>query len=132
MLEIKFEQPFSVHMVVVETSDHLPSFRVEAKIIIAQFQHMFSYQGTFWLECASWTNFANSLNDSSRDAMLKDMSDNFVLAIRENDGKKVISSEFKKTDVSGARTTAVAFSAEIDDDMLGAVKREFAEFPAWW
>ena len=43
MLEIKFEQPFSFRMDVVETDDHLPSMRVETKIIITQFQHSFSY-----------------------------------------------------------------------------------------
>lgn len=132
MLEIKFERPFSVHMEVVETSDYLPSLRIEAQIVIAQFQHMFSYQGTFWLECACWSDFTNSLNDPSRDAVLNDMSNNFALAIYKKDGKKIISWKFNMTDVSGSSTTTVAFSAEIDDDMLGAIKREFAEFPVWW
>lgn len=132
MLEIKFEQPFTLRMEVVETDDHVPSMRVETKITITQFQHTFSYQGTFWFECASWSNFANALNDSSRDAVLKDMSDYFVLAIRENEGRKILSWEFKKADAGGAKKATVAFSAEIDDDMLGKIKREFTEFPAWW
>lgn len=132
MLKIKFERPFSVYIEVVETSDYLPSLRIEAKIVISQFQHMFSYQGTFWLECECWTNFTNSLNDPSRDAVLNDMGNNFALAIYKNDGKKIMSWKLNMTDVSGSSKTTVAFSAEIDDDMLGAIKREFEEFPVWW
>jgi len=132
MLEIKFEQPFSLHMEVVETDDHVPSMRVETKIIIAQFQNTLSYQGTFWLECATWNSFVNALNDPLQDAVLKDMSDYFVLAIHERDGKMVLSWEFKKADACGAKKTAIVFSAEIDDDMLGKIKREFIEFPVWW
>jgi hypothetical protein len=81
MLEIKFEQPFCLHMEVVETDDHLPSIRVETKVIITQFQHTFSYQGTFWLECARWSNFVKALDGSSQSAVLKDMSDYFTLMI---------------------------------------------------
>lgn len=132
MLEIKFEQPFSFRMEVVETDDHVPSMRVETRIIIAQFQHTFSYQGTFWLDCASWSSFTSALADSSQEAVLKDMSDYFVLAIRKSEGKTMLSWEFKKTDAIGIREAAVAFSAEIDDDMLGKIKREFTEFPSWW
>lgn len=132
VLEIKFEQPFSLHMVVVETDDHVPSMRVETTIIITQFQHTFTYQGTFWIECTGWSNFASELDDSLQSAVLKDMSDYFTLMVNENEGKKVLSWEFKKTDVSGARKAVGVFSAEIDDDMLGKIRREFTEFPAWW
>jgi hypothetical protein len=54
------------------------------------------------------------------------------VSIYENEGKKIISWEFKKTDVGDARKTAVVFLAELDDDMLGKIKKEFTEFPAWW
>jgi hypothetical protein len=132
MLEIKFEAPFSLRMEIVETDDHVPSMRVETKVIIMQFQHTFSYQGSFWLECASWDSFASALNASSQDAVLKDMNEYFILAIRGSEGKRILSWEFKKADAGGAKKTAIMFSAEIDDDMLGKIKREFTEFPAWW
>ncbi len=132
MLEIKFEQPFSLRMEVMETDDHVPSMRVATTIVITQFQHIFTYQGAFWLECASWSDFADALDDSSRDPVLKDMGEHFVLSIRKIQEKKIISWEFTKTDINGAKKTTVAFSAEIDDDMLGRIKREFTEFPAWW
>ncbi|MFN3295559.1 hypothetical protein [Caldimonas sp.] len=132
MLGIKLEQPFSLLMEVVETDDHVPSMRVETKITITQFQHMLSYQGSFWIECANWSSFSNALNNSSLDATLKDMNDHFVLAISENKDKKILYWEFKKTDAGGGKKTIIAFSAEVDDDMLAKIKREFAEFPAWW
>lgn len=132
MLEIKFEQPFSLHMEVVETDDHLPSMRVETKVIITQFQHTVIYQGTFWLECASWSNFVKALDGSLQSAVLKDMNDYFALMIYESEGKKIVSWEFKKKDIDNTRAAAVVFSAEIDDDMLSKITREFVEFPAWW
>ncbi|WP_034299323.1 hypothetical protein [Herbaspirillum sp. RV1423] len=60
------------------------------------------------------------------------MNDYFVLAIRENCGKRILSWEFRKIDANGERKVAIAFSAEIHDDMLGKIKSEFSDFPAWW
>ena len=133
MLEIEFEQPFSLHMEVVETDDHVPSMRVETKIVIPQFQHIFSYQGTFWIECAKWSSFTDALsNPSAQAAVLQDMSDYFTLKLCERDGKLVLSWEFRKVDAGGSRQAMAAFSSEIDDAMLERIKSEFTEFPAWW
>lgn len=131
MLEIKLEQPFSLHMEVVETDDHVPSMRVETKIIITQFQHTLSYQGAFWIECEKWSNFTSALNDSSQDAVLKDMNDYFALTIRKHEHKRIMSWEFKKIGTGNSKSAA-SFLSEINDDMLGEIRKEFTNFPAWW
>ena len=134
MLEIKIEQPCGLRMEVVETDDRVPSMRIEAKILIEQFQHTLSYQGLFWIECANWSRFTEGLHDpAAKPAVLNDMSDYFSLKVGENpSGKMTLSWEFRKDDVGGGKHATAAFSAEIDDAMLSRIRDEFAEFPAWW
>lgn len=124
MLEIKFEQPFSLHMEVVETDKRVPSMRFETKIMISQFQHTFSYQGTFWIECANWSSFTNALSNSSiQSAVLQDISGYFAIKVCGKDGKLILSWEFRKVDIGGSRQTMAAYTSEIDDAMLGKIKR---------
>lgn len=134
MLEIKIEQPFGLRMEVVETDDRVPSMRIEAKILIEQFQHTLSYRGLFWIECAAWSRFVNGLHDvGAKPAVLNDMSDYFSLKVSENpSGKMTLSWEFRKSDVGGCKQAMAAFSSAIDDAMLSRMLEEFAEFPAWW
>ena len=134
MLEIRFEQPFDFRMEVVETDDHVPSMRVDTKIVIPQFQHALSYQGTFWLECSTWTSFLDALSGdlSNQPAVLQDSNAYFMLKIWVDKRVRTLLWEFKKADVGGGRSVIATFSAAIDDSVLARIMTEFAEFPAWW
>jgi uncharacterized protein YjaG (DUF416 family) len=132
-MEIKIEQPITLRLEVFETDDHVPSMHVNAQIVVPQFQHTCRYDGTFWIECASWDGFTDSLRTSSwREAVLRDMSGYFMLALRRTDEAVRLVWEFAKTDVCNDLRMNVMFSSEIDDDMLGKIKNEFLDFPAWW
>jgi len=63
---------------------------------------------------------------------LRDISENFMLALRRTDEAVLLVWEFAKKDIGGKRQINVVFSSEIDDDMLGKIKSEFLEFPVWW
>ncbi|MCL1960472.1 MAG: hypothetical protein FWG56_01530 [Desulfovibrionaceae bacterium] len=132
-MEIKIEQPISLHLEVFETDDHVPSMHMNAQIVVSQFQHTCRYDGAFWIECASWDKFTDSLRGSSwQEAVLRDISENFMLALRRTDEAVLLVWEFAKKDIGGKRQINVVFSSEIDDDMLGKIKSEFLEFPVWW
>lgn len=132
-MEIKIEQPITLHLEVFETDDHVPSMHMSAQIVVSQFQHTCRYDGTFWIECASWDGFVDSLRAPSwREAVLRDMSGYFMLALRRTNEAALFVWEFAKMDVGNDRRMNVMFSSEIDDDMLGKIKNEFLDFPVWW
>jgi len=132
-MEIKIEQPITLHLEVFETDDHVPSMHVNAQIVVSQFQHTCRYNGAFWIECASWDKFTDSLRTSScREAVLRDMSGYFMLALRRTDEAVLFVWEFAKTDIGSDRRMNVMFSSKIDDDMFGKIKNEFLNFPVWW
>jgi hypothetical protein len=132
-MEIKLEQPIALHLEVFETDDHVPSMHMNVQIVVSQFQHTCRYDGTFWIACASWDGFTESLRAASwREAVLRDMSGYFMLALRRTDEAVLLVWEFAKTDVGNERRMNAAFSSEIDDDMLGKIKNEFLDFPVWW
>ena len=132
-MKIEFEQPLSLHMEVVETDDHVPSMRVDLKIVAAQFQHTFRYEGSFWIACENWDAFKEALGSVEREAaVLQDMSGYFALGVQQESNGLSLSWDFAKDDLSGGRKTKVAFSSPIDDDTLGKIRNEFLEFPSWW
>jgi hypothetical protein len=133
-MKIEIEQPIALRLEVVETDAHVPSMRVSAKIVVTQFQHVFTYDGTFWIECASWDVFTQSLlAPLSEEIALSDMSGYFMLVLRKtNDGLSLIW-KYAKADVgSNGRRLEIAFTSAIDDDMLAKIRDEFREFPVWW
>jgi hypothetical protein len=132
-MEIKIEQPIALHLEVFETDDQVPSMHMNAQIVVSQFQHTCRYDGTFWIACASWDGFTDSLRASSwREAVLRDMSGYFILALRRTNEAMRLVWEFAKTDVGNDRRMNAMFSSAIDDDMLGKIKNEFLSFPVWW
>lgn len=131
-MEIEFERPFSLRMDVIETDDHVPSMRVETKIVVAQYQHTLSYQGSFWIECAELSRFANALTDTTQGATLKDISECFCLSVSEADGNRILSCVFERTEIDGKKKAGFALSCVVDDDVMEEVRRSFREFPAWW
>ncbi len=133
-MKIEIEQPIALRLEVVETDDHVPSMRVSAKIVVAQFQHVFAYDGTFWIECASWDGFTQSLlAPLSEEIVLSDISGYFMLVLRKtNDGLSLIW-QYARADVgNNGRRLEIAFTSAIDDDMLAKIRDEFREFPVWW
>ncbi len=131
-MEIKFEQPLSLHMEVIETDDHVPSMRVEVKVVVTQFQHAFQYEGAFWIACENWDAFKVALCSFEGKAVLQDMNGYFVLGVHQDSNGLFLSWDFTKDDLDGGKKTKVAFSSRIDDDVLGKIKNEFLEFPSWW
>ena len=132
-MEITIEQPIALHLEVFETDDHVPSMHVSAQIAVSQFQHTCRYDGTFWIECAIWDRFTDSLRASSwQEAVLQDMNGYFILALRKTDEALQLVWEFAKTDVGSDRQVKAVFSSKIDDDTLGKIRNEFLDFPVWW
>lgn len=132
-MEINFKQPFSLHMEVTDTDDHVPSMQVETKISVDQFQHRTIYEGAFWIECSAWSKFTKALNASIfSEAILEDISGYFSLKVSDVSGKKYLSWDFQKADAGGVREMKVSIMTEIDESDLGKIKREFCEFPEWW
>lgn len=133
-MKIEIEQPVSLRLEVIDTDDHVPSMRVDAKIVVTQFQQVFSYGGTFWIECASWDGFTQLLlAPLGEEIALRDMSGYFTLALcRTNDGLSLVWKYAKEDVGNNYRKLEVAFTAAIDDDMLAKIRDEFREFPVWW
>jgi len=128
-----FKQPIDFSLKVIEIDDHVLSMCVQIQIVVFQFQHVCHYDGTFWIECASWDEFMDSLQTSSwQEAKLRDMSGYFLLALRRTEEGLLFVWEFTKIDVGSDRRMNVVFSSKIDDDMLGKIKSEFLDFPVWW
>jgi len=133
-MKIEIEQPIALRLEVIETDDHVPSMRVSAKIVVTQFQQAFAYDGTFWIECASWDGFTQSLlAPLSEEIVLSDISGYFMLVLRKTDDGLSLIWKYAKADVgNNCRRLEVAFSSVIDDDMLAKIRDEFREFPVWW
>lgn len=131
-MEIRIEKPFRLHLEVVETEEHIPSMRMQAAIEVQQFGHKLEYHGSLWFDCSVWTAFASGLSGiDTADASLVDMSDHFALRLSAVSGRREIAWEFRKTDVTGAVSTA-AFKSPIDEDTLAHVKHQFEQFEPWW
>lgn len=132
-MQIEIKRPLEFILTVLETDEHVPSMRVQAKIVAAQFQHTFHYAGAFWIECSQWDCFVESLRDSTaKAASLTSMSSEFKLLIQKNDAPSSIILELKKANVAGSQTMTFVFEAAIDDDMLARIRDEFFSFPVWW
>lgn len=133
-MKIEIEQPIALRLEVIETDEHVPSMRVNAKIVVTQFQHVFSYDGTFWIECANWDGFTQSLlAPLSEEIALRDISGYFTLALRKTDNGLSLVWKYAKADVGdNCRRLEMAFTSAIDDDMLAKIRDEFGEFAAWW
>lgn len=132
-MKIEFEQPLGLSLEVIETDEHVPSMRVNVQIVVAQFQNISKYEGTFWIECATWDSFVKSLHGPFEEAaVLQDISECFEIALQKMDGHLTFKWEFAKEDMGGNRQLKIAFTSTIDDDVLSRIKNEFLEFPAWW
>ncbi|CUI08756.1 hypothetical protein [Massilia antarctica] len=132
-MKIEFEQPLSFRMEVVETDDHAASMRVEVKIIVAQFQHTFGYEGAFWIACENWDEFKGALGSLETEAaVLQDMNGYFALGVHQDSSGLWLSWDCTKDDLGGGKKTKIAFSSRIDDDIFGQIKNKFLEFPSWW
>jgi hypothetical protein len=132
-MKIEIKQPVALRLEVVETDDHVPSMRVQAQIVVEQFQHACRYDGTFWIECANWDGFVQSLRALGTEGVaLRDMSGCFMLALQRNDERLSLVVEFAKSDVGSSRQMKFVFKSAIDDALLSKIKDEFLEFPAWW
>jgi hypothetical protein len=131
-MEIKIEKPFRLHLVVVETDEHISSMKVHVTVDVQQFGHKLEYRGSFWLDCNVWDTFVTDLgNIDSTEANLVDMSSHFALKLGTVAGKPEIAWEMKKTDVIGG-ATAASFRSPIDGDTLQHVAEQFAKFDRWW
>ena len=132
-MRIKFEQPLSFSLEVIETDEHVPSMRVNVQIIVAQFQNVSKYEGIFWIECATWDIFTKALHESFDEAVtLQDISGCFMVSLQKIDGCLTFAWKFFKADIGGGRQVKIDFTSAIDDDVLSKIRDEFLEFPAWW
>jgi len=132
-MKIEIKQPIALCLEVVETDDHVPSMRVQVQTVVEQFQHTCRCDGTFWIECANWDDFVQSLRTPTPEGVaLRDMSGCFMLAIQKIDDSLSLVLEFEKSDVGRSRQMKFAFVSAIDDDLLAKIRNEFLEFPAWW
>jgi len=132
-MKIEFEQPLSFALKVIETDENVPSMRVNLQVVVAQFQNICKYEGTFWIECTIWDSFTKSLHGPYEKAVvLRDISGCFLLAIQEIDKNLTFTWEFTKIDVGVNRQMKIAFTSVIDDEVLSKIRNEFLEFPAWW
>lgn len=132
-MKIRFENPLSFDLEVIEIDNKIPSMRVSVSASIDQFQHTLEYKGTFWIECTKWSNFKNSLRDSlSTISVLDDMSEQFSIKIERNNNIISFYLEFVKKDICKEKTVKLNFSADIDDDVFGKIRDEFLDFPEWW
>lgn len=132
-MKIEIKQPIVLSLEVVETDDHVPSMRVQVQIVVEQFQHTCRYDGAFWIECANWDGFVQSLWAPKLEGVaLRDMSGCFIFAVQEKDAIFSLVLEFEKSDLGRNRQMKFAFTSAIDDDLLAKIRDEFLEFPAWW
>lgn len=132
-MKIEFEQPLSLALEVIETDQHIPSMRVNVKVVVAQFQNISKYEGTFWIECMIWDGFVKSLHGPFEEAVaLRDINGCFLISLQKIDKHLNFVWEFAKTDVRGDRQMKIAFTSAIDDEVLSRIRSEFLECPVWW
>jgi hypothetical protein len=132
-VKIDFKQPLSFALEVIETDQRIPSMRVNVKVVVAQFQNTCNYEGTFWIECMIWDSFVKSLHGPFEEAVtLRDINGCFLISLQQIDKHLNFVWQFAKTDVGGDRQMKIAFTSEIDDEVLSRIRSEFLEFPVWW
>lgn len=133
-MNIDFEVPFGFHLAVVETDDHVPSVRTALQIEIQQFQHLFRYEGSVWIECSVWDEFVQALHVPSYEATsLHDMNGNFALVLQQqSDSILLLTWKFTKADIGGQRQMTAEFASALDADGLSRIREQFDVFPVWW
>ena len=132
-MQIEIKRPFEFTLEVLEADDNVPSMRVQVRVVVAHFQHTCRYDGSFWIECAKWDSFVQSLLVSPVEgAVLHSMSEEFKISVHQSDGHPSINFELAKSDMGNGRQMKFAFKAAIDDDAFSKIKEEFVNFPIWW
>ncbi|MGE8451924.1 MAG: hypothetical protein ACN6OP_15135 [Pseudomonadales bacterium] len=132
-MQIEIKRPLEFLLEVLETDDHVPSMRVQIRIVVAQFLQTYRYDGSCWIECKTWDSFVQSLLvPTVEGATLHSMSEEFKLRVLQSKGRPIINLELAKSDVGSSRQMKLAFEAAIDDDAFSKIRDEFVNFPIWW
>ncbi len=70
---------------------------------------------------------------TSKEAILSDMSEAFIISIKVvNEKMKFIFSNKKHLLKGKDDITCLTYESEIDNDVLGNICHSFNEFPKWW
>ena len=128
-MKIEISRPLFLSIEVLEVDENIPSFRIEMKISVNQFQNYFQYTGEFWIKCDEWDSFEKNLEFNSESInSFQDIDEDMRLTIHLDEltwsVKKV--SKFTNQDIS------LIFRATINDDEFSSIFREFSDFPKWW
>ncbi|MFY1841807.1 hypothetical protein [Achromobacter xylosoxidans] len=132
-MQIEIKRPLEFFLEVLETDDHVPSMRVQIRIVVAQFLHTYRYEGSCWIECKEWDSFVRSLSvPTIEGAVLHSMSEEFKFLIHQSNGRSSINLDLAKSDVGTNRQVKLSFEAALDDDAFSNIRDEFVNFPIWW
>lgn len=136
MSSIEISRPIKISMEVVEIDNYLPSIKMAVGIELTHPTGTFSYNANdLWFECSSWDNFTLSLKSmtsgSNCIASLKSMSDAFSIVISFKNRGMIFSLESEEVNIGGGKTI-LSYQSEIDDDLLGFIRTQFADFEKWW
>ena len=129
-IEIKLND-MSVLLTILEIDEVLPSIHFAAYLSAKQFDHSFSYDGSFWVENAVYDNFCNNLLSRS-DGVFQfiGMDENFTLSI-ECLPKLSISCSIKRQGNAGELIES-SYRRSIHLDEYAVIKKAFLDFPRWW
>ena len=132
-MKIQFERPLKVKLEVIEVNDRFPSMLVQVQIMMVQFESTTQYEGTVWIEYEEWDRFTQSLRGPFEEAaILKDLSKAFIIKIQKIDERLTFTWSLVDVSVIANQEVKIAYTSDIDDDIVSKIRNEFLEFPAWW
>ncbi|CAM2154078.1 conserved protein of unknown function [Pararobbsia alpina] len=131
-MKVEINNPLQLCIEVVKLDERMPSMRVQVAMESVQFGHTLRYQGYMWLDCATWDTFVLDLRRLDEGgAELKDMGRHFTLQIKMTSEKPTLVWRFENKAVAGDAASA-EFRAHLDEDELGSIRDQFAQFERWW
>ncbi|WP_445621384.1 hypothetical protein ACUN8C_06175 [Kushneria sp. Sum13] len=127
-MDIKLKTPVQFSASTVEFDERLPSVKFEINLLVEKFCYSISVNIVCWVECAVFDSFINALRLGG-DALIKDMSDEFSIAINSEKNRLIWSCS--KIDAYGNLARASGEEVLSEDDK-SRITSAFENYPRWW
>ena len=120
----------NIQMVLLETEEQLPSFKVNLKIIFFHPTGQFNYEAKdIWFDCRDWDDFIAKLIAPNYVStfILKSMSEQFILALsKENIGVELKEISFNSLNIE------LRYSHRLTIDDYIRLQESFLGLDKWW
>lgn len=126
MSEIKIYNPVNLEIAIIEIDEHIPSFKIEIRILLSELKGESNLMITCWISTASWDKFLGNLYEGLVDF---DGVKRFLLIQENSDGYIFeVNTSFNAT--TKEVHSLLRFTITEEEKII--LLNKFKDFPKWW